>query len=73
LVRKLAGSNPSKAIRYVLSLSSSTIIYSHPICRAFRNILKTDRETYGVGEDYEIGDVIADDWQQTVDDVVGGK
>ena len=44
-----------------------------PICRAFRDILKTDKENYGVGEDYEIGDVIADDWQQTVDDVVGGK
>lgn len=40
--------------------------------RAFRGILKTDRDTYGAGEDYEIGDVVADDWQQRVDDVVAG-
>ncbi|KDR65174.1 hypothetical protein GALMADRAFT_44440, partial [Galerina marginata CBS 339.88] len=40
--------------------------------RIFRDALKTDRQTYGVGEDYEIGDVVADDWQQRVDDVVGG-
>ncbi|KJA16691.1 hypothetical protein HYPSUDRAFT_144977, partial [Hypholoma sublateritium FD-334 SS-4] len=42
------------------------------IVRAFRDILKTDRETYGAGEDYEIGDVVADEWQQRVDDVVAG-
>ncbi|KAF8805217.1 hypothetical protein BYT27DRAFT_7224926 [Phlegmacium glaucopus] len=40
--------------------------------RAFRDILKTDRDTYGMGEDYEIGDVVADDWQQRVNDVVAG-
>ena len=40
--------------------------------RAFRDILKIDRETYGVGEDYEIGDIIADEWQQRVDDAVAG-
>lgn len=38
--------------------------------RAFRDILKTDRETYGASEDYEIGDVVADEWQQRVEDVV---
>lgn len=42
------------------------------ICRAFRDILKTDRETYGVGEDYEIVDLVADEWQEQVDNVVGG-
>ncbi|KIJ94950.1 hypothetical protein K443DRAFT_109586, partial [Laccaria amethystina LaAM-08-1] len=40
--------------------------------RAFRDILKTDRNTYGAGEDYDILDVIADDWQQRVDDVIAG-
>ncbi|KAF8952144.1 hypothetical protein BDZ97DRAFT_1880774 [Flammula alnicola] len=45
---------------------------SNPAKRAFRDILKTDRETYSAGEDYEIGDVVADDWQQRVDDVVAG-
>lgn len=49
------------------------MLHLHHICRAFRDILKIDRETYGVGEDYEIGDVVADVWQQTVDDVVGGN
>ncbi|KJA19533.1 hypothetical protein HYPSUDRAFT_143746, partial [Hypholoma sublateritium FD-334 SS-4] len=42
------------------------------VVRAFRDILKTDRETYGSGEDYEIADVVADEWQQRVDDVVAG-
>ncbi|KDR65967.1 hypothetical protein GALMADRAFT_217270 [Galerina marginata CBS 339.88] len=41
--------------------------------RIFRDVLKTDRQTYGMDEDYEIGDVVADDWQQRVDDVVGGR
>lgn len=40
--------------------------------RAFRDILKIDRETFGVGEDYEIGDIVADEWQQRVDDAVAG-
>jgi hypothetical protein len=50
------------------------MIHSHPyyIYRIFRAILKTDRETYGVGEDYVIADLVADDWQQRVDDVVSG-
>ena len=75
LVRKVAGSIPSRVVRCVSSLSSAAVIHLHPIClrRAFKDILKTDRDTYGIGEDYEIGDVVADDWQQTVDDVVGGK
>ena len=31
-----------------------------------------DQATYGVGEDYEIGDTVSNEWQQTVDDVVAG-
>ncbi|KAF9470071.1 hypothetical protein BDN70DRAFT_89778, partial [Pholiota conissans] len=42
------------------------------VVRAFRDILNTDRSTYGAGEDYEIGDVIPNDWQQKVDDVIAG-
>ena len=42
------------------------------ICRAFNDILKTDRARYGTSEDYVISDVIADEWQQRVDNVVGG-
>ncbi len=42
------------------------------ICRAFNDILKTDRARYGASEDYVINDVIADEWQQRVDNVVGG-
>ena len=41
--------------------------------RGFTDILKNDRAQYGVGEDYVIGDVIADEWQQRVDNVVGGS
>ena len=42
------------------------------ICRAFREILRVDRETYGVGQlkDYEVPNVVADDWQQRVDDAI---
>lgn len=40
--------------------------------RAFNAILKHDRAQYGAGQDYEIKDVVADDWQQRVDDVVAG-
>ena len=40
--------------------------------RAFNDILKKDRVLYGADEDYVIGDVIPDDWQQRVDNVVGG-
>lgn len=61
-------------MKCVSSLGSSAMIHSHPyyIYRIFRAILKTDRETYGVGEDYVIADLVADDWQQRVDDVVSG-
>jgi len=47
-------------------------LISYYIYRIFRAILKTDRETYSVGEDYVIADLVADDWQQCVDDVVSG-
>ena len=41
-----------------------TMLASYYTCRAFRDVLKTDRDTYGVGEDYEIGDIVADDWHK---------
>ncbi|KJA16143.1 hypothetical protein HYPSUDRAFT_148190, partial [Hypholoma sublateritium FD-334 SS-4] len=41
------------------------------IVRCILDILKTDRETYGTSEDYEIGDIVADELQQRVEDVVG--
>jgi hypothetical protein len=40
--------------------------------RAFNEILKTDRQTYGSDQEYEIGDTVADEWQQRVDDVILG-
>ncbi|KJA15036.1 hypothetical protein HYPSUDRAFT_149645, partial [Hypholoma sublateritium FD-334 SS-4] len=43
------------------------------VARGFTDILKNDRALYGVDEDYVIGDVIADEWQQRVDNVVGGS
>jgi hypothetical protein len=74
VVRRLAGSDAGKVVKCVSSLGSSTIIHLYPtiIYRAFRAVLKSDRETYGVGEDYVIADLVADDWQQRVDDVVSG-
>jgi hypothetical protein len=56
---------------YYWVLLHNTLISKY-ICRAFRDILKTDRDTYGIGKNYKIGDIIADDWQQRVDDVVAG-
>ena len=44
-----------------------TILY-----RAFNQVLKADRINFGVGEQYEIADNTADEWQQRVDDVVAG-
>lgn len=41
-------------------------------CRAFNQILNTDRATYGAGDDYVIADLVADEWQQRVDDVISG-
>jgi hypothetical protein len=40
--------------------------------RAFNKILKEDRAQFGAEEVYEIVDAVADEWQQRVDDVVGG-
>ena len=48
-------------------------MFLHFMDRGFTGILKNDRAQYGVGEDYVIGDVIADEWQQRVDNVVGGS
>lgn len=42
------------------------------VCRAFNDLLKTDRIQYGAGEDYAIGDTVPDEWQQRVDSVVAG-
>jgi len=38
--------------------------------RAFNEILKTDRTTFGADDDYVIGDVVPDELQQRVDAVV---
>ena len=54
-------------------LDRIVIIFLHFMYRGFTDILKNDRAQYGVGEDYVIGDVIADEWQQRVDNVVGGS
>ena len=40
--------------------------------RAFNDLLKSDRAQFGADEDYDIADTIPDDWQQRVDNVVGG-
>jgi len=42
------------------------------IAKAFKKVLQADRAEYGAEEDYEIGDNVADDWQQRVDNVVAG-
>ena len=52
-------------------LLSSHILILY-IYRAFTDLLKKDRGLYGADEDYVITDVVADDWQQRVDNVVGG-
>ena len=72
-IRSKAGNSTVKITRYavllVISGDHKPIIL---IYRAFNDILKTDRARYGTGEDYVITDVIADEWQQRVDNVVGG-
>jgi hypothetical protein len=40
--------------------------------RAFNEILKADCTKFGVGEEYIIGDTVADEWQQHVNDVIAG-
>ncbi|KAF9473194.1 hypothetical protein BDN70DRAFT_937615 [Pholiota conissans] len=42
------------------------------ISLTFMKILEVDRETYGVGQlqDFEVPDVIADEWQQRVDNAI---
>jgi len=40
--------------------------------KAFNEILKTDRTTFGADDDYVIGDVVPDELQQRVDAVVAG-
>ena len=44
----------------------------HYSLRAFKAILQADRATYGASDDYEIANVIGNEWQQRVDDVVSG-
>jgi hypothetical protein len=43
----------------------------HP-CRAFNEILKADHSKFGAGEEYVIGDTVADEWQQHINNVVSG-
>ncbi len=50
----------------------SLLILTYCICRAFNEILRLDRAKYGSNDDYTIGDTIADEWQQRVDEVVAG-
>jgi hypothetical protein len=40
--------------------------------RAFNEILKADCTKFGVGEEYIIGDTVADEWQQHVNNVIAG-
>ncbi|PPQ78597.1 hypothetical protein CVT26_005315 [Gymnopilus dilepis] len=42
------------------------------VAKAFKQILKEDRETYGIGDDYDIKDLVANDWQVQVDNIVEG-
>jgi hypothetical protein len=73
LIRKIAGGSAFKTAKYVYPLISSEYIYIFTItCRAFNEILKTDRTTFGADDDYVIGDVIPDELQQRVDAVVAG-
>lgn len=48
------------------------MIHSCCVYRAFNDLLKTDRALYGADEDYVIGDVIPDQWQQRVDNAIAG-
>ena len=41
--------------------------------RAFNKILKEDHSKFGNEDDYVIADTVIDEWQQRVDDVVGGS
>ena len=42
------------------------------LCRAFQEVLKADRSKFGMEDNYDMGDAVADEWQQRVDDVVAG-
>lgn len=66
-----AGSSTSKTSKYIWVIWS-LFITNLCLCRAFNEILKIDHAKLGVGEEYVIGDAIADEWQQHVDDVVLG-
>ncbi|PPQ95068.1 hypothetical protein CVT25_002255 [Psilocybe cyanescens] len=44
----------------VLFFFHDNMLILYHTCRAFGDILKTNRDTYGMGEDYEIGDIVAD-------------
>ena len=71
LIHKNAGGSASKTAKYVCPLFSSEYIFTST-CRAFNEILKTDRTTFGADDDYVIGDVVPDELQQRVDAVVAG-
>jgi len=67
-MRKIAGGSTAK---YVYPLFSSEYIFTFT-CRAFNEILETDRTTFGADDDYDIGDVVPDELQQRVDAAVAG-
>lgn len=72
-IRSVANKSASKQARCaILIVSSSSADYIYVFHRAFTELLKQDRAKYGAGDDYEITDSIADEWQQRVDNVVGG-
>jgi hypothetical protein len=72
-IRSRAGSDALRGTRYDINSSTplyhNILIYHH---RAFQEILKADRGKYGGEDNYDIGDAVADEWQQRVDDVVAG-
>ena len=75
MIRRVAGSDKAKVTRCLSLLLVVSLKFPEVtsyLCRAFKNILNKDRATYGVGEDYQIGDVVGNEWQQRVDDVVAG-
>jgi len=67
------GLSSSKVAKYDFLYSilhHDVLIY---LRRAFNKILKEDRAQFGNEADYVIADTIVDEWQQRIDDVVGGS
>jgi hypothetical protein len=68
-IRQKAAASPSKVAKYDF-FYVVLIIY---LCRAFNAILKEDHSKFSNEDDHVIADTIVDEWQQRVDDVVGGS